>query len=349
MSEKDSVVSNNSLSGRIKTLCRRWFIDALSSMALGLFASLIIGLIIKQLAQIPFLAWMAPFAEVLSASSPVVGSAIGVAIAAGMKASPLAVYSSAATGAIGYIAGGPVGAYIGALVGAECSRLIAGKTRVDILLVPMMTIITGGLAGTWAGPPVSALMTGLGAVINTATVMRPIPMGIIIAVIVGMALTAPISSAALCIMLSLDGIAAGAATVGCCANMVGFAVISFRDNGWGGLIAQGVGTSMLQVSNIIKKPLIWLPSIIASALLGPLATTVLTMTNNAAGAGMGTSGLVGPINTFISMSEAGFPMYEIFIKVALLQFILPALVACGVYLVMRRYGLIKDGDMKLDA
>ena len=331
-----------------KKLCRRWFIDALSAMALGLFSSLIIGLIIKQLAQIPVLSFMVPFAEVLGASSPVVGSAIGVAIAAGLKHAPLTVYSSAATGAIGYIAGGPVGAYVAALFGAEISKLIVGKTRLDILLVPFTTIVCGGIMGTFAGPPVSSLMTGLGAVINQATVMQPIPMGIIISVLVGMALTAPISSAALCIMLSLSGIAAGAATVGCCANMVGFAIISYRDNGIGGSLAQGLGTSMLQVANIIKKPIIWLPSIIASAILGPLATTVLQMTNNPAGAGMGTSGLVGQINTYITMSEEGVQVVEIFLKIGLLQILLPGLVTYLIYLFFYKKGWICDGDMKIN-
>ena len=334
---------------KLKALLKRWFIDALSSMALGLFSSLIIGLIIAQLATIPFLQWLTPVSDMLSASSPVVGAAIGVAIAAGLKCAPLVVYSSAATGAVGYAAGGPVGAYIGALLGAEIGRLIAGKTKIDILLVPLVTVVSGGVIGYFVGPPIQSMMNGLGAFINMATTLHPVPMGIIVSVVVGMALTAPISSAALCIMLGLDGIAAGAATVGCCANMIGFAVISYKDNGIGGLLAQGLGTSMLQVSNIVKKPIIWLPSILASAILGPIATKVLVMTNNAYGAGMGTSGLVGPINTYIAMSDAGVPLWEILLKIGLLQFILPAALSLLFWFILYKMHLIKDGDMKLSA
>ncbi|MBE5762442.1 MAG: PTS sugar transporter subunit IIC, partial [Clostridiales bacterium] len=229
----------------IKKAAKRYFLDAMSAMALGLFASLIIGLIISQLSKFAFLSWLAPFGSMLAASSPVVGSAIGVACAFGLKVKPLAMLASAATGAIGYDLGGPVGAYVASVVGAELGNLIAGKTPVDIVLVPIVTIITGGLAGTFVGPGVSAMMSGLGAFINTATEMNPVPMGIIVSTVVGMVLTLPISSAALCISLGLEGIAAGAAAVGCSAQMIGFAVMSYRENKFGGLLAQGLGTSML--------------------------------------------------------------------------------------------------------
>ncbi len=334
----------------VKSLLTRWFVTALSGMALGLFASLIIGLIISQLAQIPLLGFMAPYAEVLSASSPVIGAAIGVAVAYSLKASPLVIFSCAAVGAIGYIDGGPVGCYVASLFGAEIGQIAyeyIKKIRLEILVVPFVTIISGGLISGLIGGYVSAFMTSLGNFINVATEMQPLPMGIIVAVTVGMALTAPISSAALCIMLGLSGPAAGAALVGCCANMVGFAVMSYRDNGIGGAVAVGLGTSMLQVPNIVKKPIIWLPPIIASAILGPIATTILPMTTNAVGAGMGTSGLVGPINTLIVMGEAGYSTVYTMLTVLLLQFLLPALVTFAVYRLFIKLQFIKKGDLKL--
>ncbi len=199
----------------IKKICKRYFVDAMSAMALGLFSSLIIGLVISQLAKLPVLGFLSPLTDVLAASSPVVGAAIGTAVAWGLKSKPLVTFSCVACGAIGYVAGGPVGAYIAAVVGSEIGSLVAGKTGVDIILTPIVTIVSGGLVGQFAGGYVQSFMNFLGGIINSATVMSPIPMGIIISVVVGMALTAPISSAALCIMLDLSGIAAGAATVGC--------------------------------------------------------------------------------------------------------------------------------------
>lgn len=330
-----------------KNLLHRWFIDALGAMAQGLFASLIIGLIISQLSKIPVLAFLAPIGEALSASSPVVGAAIGVAVAWGIHAAPLVMFSSAATGAIGYGLGGPVGAYVASLLGAEVGTLIAGKTKVDIILLPFVTIVVGGLVGRFIGPGINRLMVDLGAFINAATELHPIPMGIIVSVVMGMVLTAPISSAAIAISLGLSGIAAGAATVGCCANMVGFAVISFRENGWGGLISQGIGTSMLQVPNIVRKPVIWLPVIVASAVLGPLATTIVRMTNIPMGAGMGTSGLVGNIGTWTAMAGTE-PALVILLKILFMHFILPAAISYGVYKLMVKAGWIKYGDMKLN-
>ena len=209
----------------IKGLLKRWFIDALGAMAQGLFASLIIGLIIQQLGKIPWLSFLTPFAQMLSASSPVVGAAIGVAVAYGLKHAPLVVFSSAATGALGYSLGGPVGAFLASLAGAELAGLLAGKTKVDIVVLPFVAIVAGGLVATWIGPGINAMMTGIGSFINLATELQPIPMGILVSVVMGMALTAPISSAAIAISLDLSGLAAGAATVGCCVNMLGFAEI----------------------------------------------------------------------------------------------------------------------------
>ena len=332
----------------IKKAAKRYFLDAMSAMALGLFASLIIGLIISQLSKFAFLSWLAPFGSMLAASSPVVGSAIGVACAFGLKVKPLAMLASAATGAIGYDLGGPVGAYVASVVGAELGNLIAGKTPVDIVLVPIVTIITGGLAGTFVGPGVSAMMSGLGAFINTATEMNPVPMGIIVSTVVGMVLTLPISSAALCISLGLEGIAAGAAAVGCSAQMIGFAVMSYRENKFGGLLAQGLGTSMLQVPNIFKNPLVWIPPTLASAILGPISTAVLGMVNNSMGAGMGTSGLVGQFGAWAAMSAQGMSPVVIIILIVVMHVILPAILTLIFSEILRKIGWIKENDLKLD-
>ena len=331
----------------VKGLLKRWFIDALGAMAQGLFASLIIGLILSQLSMIPGLGFLKQFADVLSASSPVVGAAIGVAIAYGLRTAPLVIFSSAATGALGYTLGGPVGSYIAGLVGAEIGNLVAGKTKFDIILVPLVTIIAGGGVGTLIGPYINAFMLKLGEFINVTTHLHPIPMGILVSVLMGMILTAPISSAAISISMGLSGLAAGAATVGCCANMIGFAVASYRENGMGGLVSQGLGTSMLQVPNIVRKPVIWLPAIIASAILGPIVTTICPMTNIPMGAGMGTSGLVGQFGTFTAMAATEGTVL-ILVKVLLMHFILPALIAWTVSEGMRKLGWIKYGDMKLN-
>ena len=218
----------------------------------------------------------------------------------------------------------------------------------DIILVPIFTIMIGGAVGLLVGPPISNFMLALGELINWAVDKQPVIMGILVSVLMGMILTLPISSAALAIILNLSGLAGGAATVGCCANMVGFAVASFKENGISGLISQGLGTSMLQVPNIMKKPIIWIPAIIASAILGPISTAVLHMTNNASGAGMGTAGLVGQLMTWQDMSgtENGV---ELIIKIILLHFILPGVIAWITSYLMRKKGLIKDGDMKLES
>lgn len=336
--------------GTLKRYFKRYFIDAMSAMALGLFSSLIIGLIIGQLSKLSFLAWLAPFAQAVSAKSPVVGAAIGVAVAFGLKVKPLTMFASAVTGAIGYgLTGefGPVGAFVAAVVGAEFGNLIAGRTPVDIVLVPLTTIVTGGLAGRFVGPSISAFMTSLGVFINNATQLHPMPMGIVVSTVMGLALTAPISSAAISLSLGLNGIAAGAAAVGCSAQMVGFAVASYRENKLGGLISQGVGTSMLQFGNIMRKPVIWLPATITSAILGPISTKVLGMLNNAMGAGMGTSGLVGQFGAWAAMSEAGIAPGIILLQIVLMHFVFPALLTLGISELFRKFGLIKFGDMQL--
>lgn len=330
----------------IKYYLNRYFVKAMSAMALGLFSSLIIGLIISQFGKIPGLEFLNDLASIVGASSPVVGAAIGVAVAWGLEAKPLVVFSSAAVGALGYQQGGPVGAYVGAVVGAELGRLVAGRTPVDIIVTPIVTILTGGGIALLVGAPINGFMTWLGSVINSATYLAPIPMGIVIAVVVGMALTAPISSAALCIMLGLEGIAAGAAAAGCCAQMVGFAVMGYKDNGISSLLSVGLGTSMLQFANIMRRPQLWLPPTLASAILGPISTAVLGMTNTPSGAGMGTSGLVGQFGAFAAMSETA-GVWPTLLQMLVMHFLAPAALTLLFYFGLRRLGWIKEGDLKL--
>ena len=339
-----------------RRLYRRYLLEAMSAMALGLFASLIIGLILSQLAMIPALAFLEPFGEIVSASSPVVGAAIGVAIAYGLKVVPLAIFSSAATGALGYQLGGPVGAYFAAVVGAELGNLVAGKTKVDIIVVPVVAIVSGCLVGTWSAPGINNAVAALQRYLEMATTLQPIPMGIIVSVVFGLVLTAPISSAALAAMIftvpegSVMGegllLAAGAATAGCCAQMVGFAVSSYRENRVAGLIAQGLGTSMLQVGNILAHPAILVPPTLASAITGPLATTIFQMKNTSASAGMGTSGLVGQFGTWAAMADEGAA--TVLIKILILHIALPAALSLLFSEFMRKKGWIRYGDMKLD-
>ena len=243
--------------------------------------------------------------------------------------------------------GEPLGAFIAAYVGIELGHLISGKTKLDIILTPILCILAGSVVGLILSPPISAFMNSLGAMINWGTEQQPFLMGIIVSVLMGMILTLPISSAALGVALGLSGLAAGAATVGCCANMVGFAVASYKENKMGGLLAQGIGTSMLQVPNIIKKPLIWLPAIISSAIVGPLSTMVFHMSNNPVGSGMGSAGFVGQIMTFQTMVPAE-GVLSVLLKVVFLQFLLPGFLAWAVSWFMRKKGWIKYGDMKLD-
>lgn len=338
---------------------REYFTKALNGMALGLFSSLIIGLILKQIgeqANIPLLVSFGQVAQFL------MGPAIGAGVAFAVGAPSLGIFASITTGTIGANTvflteagiysikiGEPVGAFVAALIGAEVAKLIEGKTKVDIVLIPALTIVAGGLAGNFIGPVVTAMMTGLGGIINSLTIIHPIPMGILVSVLMGMILTLPISSAALAISLGLEGLAAGAAVVGCATQMIGFAIASYRENGFGGFIAQGLGTSMLQVPNIIKNPLIWIPPTLASGILGPLATYVFHMENNSIGAGMGTSGLVGQFGTFARMvTEQGNPSSVVLMKVGLLHFILPAILTLIIAEYMRKKGWIKLGDMKLN-
>ena len=331
----------------IKKIFKTFVVDALSHMAMGLFCSLILGLIIGQLAKIPGLEFLKFIADALSASSPLVGACIGLAIASGFSCAPLVVISSAIVGSFGYQFGGPVGAYLAVVAASKVGMLVSKKTPVDIILTPLVTIVVGGLIARYCCSPINDFMLYIGDVINKATTLNPFWMGIIVSVIVGCALTLPISSVAICVMLGIDGLAAGAATVGCCAQMIGFAVISYKDNGIGGLISLGVGTSMLQIGNIAKKPIIWLAPTLTAAILGPVSTLWLQMTNNSLGAGMGTAGLVGPLAAYTTMSETVMEPVSLIIKIVCLYFIAPALLSLFIHLMMKKLGLIKPGDFKL--
>lgn len=350
-----------------KKLFNHIFIDGLTGMAWGLFSTLIIGLIIEQIGKLignNQIGNMLILIGKICAS--LTGAGIGVGVAVKYKASPFVTISAAMAGLIGAFAskilagsvyvngsiiltgpGEPMGAFIASLVGIEIGKLITGKTKVDIILVPLVTILIGGAIGLLVGPAISNFMVALGNMINWAVEKQPFIMGILVSVIMGMILTLPISSAAISIILNLNGLAAGAATVGCCANMIDFAIASYKENKVGGLLSQGIGTSMLQVPNIMKKPVIWLPAIIASAILGPVSTMVFHMTNNASGAGMGTAGFVGQFMTWQTMAGTESPV-TLIIKIALLHFILPGVIAWAVSYFMRKKGIIKDGDMKLE-
>jgi len=332
----------------VRKLFKRYFIDAMGAMALGLFASLIIGTIINTFAKIPGLDFLLDFTSLIGAKSAVIGCAIGAAVAWGLKAKPLVIFTSVVTGAIGYMTGGggPLGAYLAAVVGVEIGSLVASKTKVDIVVTPAVVILSGGLVGLFVSPYIGQLMTALGSFVNNVTDLNPVPMGIIIAVIIGLALTAPISSAAICISIGISGIAAGAAVVGCCCQMVGFAVASYRDNGLGGLVSQGVGTSMLQFPNIMRRPQIWIAPTLAAAILGPISTKVIGMTNTSVGAGMGTSGLVGQVGAFEAMTDS-FGVIKTVILVLVMHIILPAALTLFFDFIVRKIGWVKNGDMKL--
>ena len=366
----------------MRSLPKRYFIDAMGAMALGLFASLLIGTILDTLGNyIPwdFLKTIAVYAK--SAT----GMAIGVAIAYKLGAHPLVIFSCAGVGALGnamgaiicdntliqwaatatdgeaghiFYSAGPAGAFFAVIIAAEVGMLVSKKTPVDILVTPVITLLAG-FAGAWLFCPlVSYAMYFLGIFIASTTTLYPLFMGIIVSVIVGMVLTLPISSAAICAMIfspaaidvatangTLDGLllAGGAAVVGCCAQMVGFAVSSFRENKWGGLISQGLGTSMLQMGNICRWPLIWLPPILSAAITGPLSTMVFELQCTGVAAGMGTCGLVGPIG-IIAATEHTDMMW---LGLALCCFVLPAILSLIFSEIFRKLGWIRYGDMKL--
>lgn len=351
---------------KIKKILKEIFIDGLSGMAAGLFATLIIGTIIKQIGSFIPGSFGVYITMIGSFASAITGAGIGCGTALKLKSHPLVVVSAAVTGMLGAFAskllagtalvegavvlsgpGEPLGAFIAAIVTIYLGRLVQGRTQIDILITPFVTILGGSVVGLLLGPPISQFMNWLGALINWGTEQAPFLMGILVSVLMGMILTLPISSAALGVILGLNGLAAGAATAGCCANMIGFAVASYRENKVNGLLAQGLGTSMLQIGNIVRKPIIWLPAILASAILGPLSTMVFHMTNNATGSGMGTAGLVGQIQTYQTMAAAESPIL-VLLKIGIVQILLPAVLSLAISEFMRKKGWIKPGDMKLE-
>lgn len=330
-----------------KQLVNSYITKVLNGMALGLFSSLIIGLILKQIGLYGNFDPLVNYGQI---AQYMMGPAIGAGVAYSRSKNPLVVLSGLICGAIGagtikddglLTIGEPVGALVASVVGAEIGKLVEDKTKLNIILIPAATIFVGGLAGSFIAPPITSMMTSIGEFINYVTTLHPIPMGILLSVAMGIILTLPISSAAISISLGLSGLAAGASIVGCSCHMIGFAVSSYRENKISGLISQGLGTSMLQISNIVKKPIIALPAIIASAILGPISTVLFKMKGNSLGGGMGTAGLVGQIATIETMGSSAL------VKVIIIHFILPATIALFVSESMRKKGIIKYGDMKI--
>ena len=335
---------------------QRYGIDALGAMAQGLFASLLVGTILSTLGtqlNIPVLDEIGGFAKSVS------GSAMAIAIGYALKCPPLVLFSLTAVGysanALGG-AGGPLSVLIIAIVAAELGKMVSKETKVDILVTPCVTILTGCGLSMLIAPAIGTAASSLGAVIRWATTQQPFWMGILISVVVGMALTLPISSAAICATLSLTGLAGGAAVAGCCAQMIGFAVMSWKENGVGGLVSQGIGTSMLQMGNIVKNPKIWLPPIITSAITGPIVTCLFKMEMNGAAisSGMGTCGLVGQIGVYSGWVsdvangvKASITAFD-WAGLILISFILPAVITWALGKVWRKMGWIKEGDLKLD-
>ena len=345
----------------IEVSAKRYGIDALGAMAQGLFCSLLIGTIIKTLGAqlgVPFLTDIGTYA--MSVSGPAMAVAIGYAL----KADPMVLFSLAA---VGYAAnaeggaGGPLAVLIIAVVAAECGKAVSKETKIDILVTPAVTILVGVALAKWIAPPIGTAASAFGIVIDNATKLQPFWMGIAVSVLVGIALTLPISSAAICSVLGLTGLAGGAAVAGCCAQMVGFAVMSFKENRWGGLVSQGLGTSMLQMPNIVRNPRVWIAPTLASAITGPIATCVFHLEMNGApiNSGRGTCGLCGPIGVWTgwlapsedavakgaeAISATGFD----WLGLVLVAIVLPAILAPAINMVCRRLGWVKDGDLKLD-
>ena len=342
----------------IEITAKRYGIDALSAMAQGLFASLLMGTILSTLGEqagIELLVTIGGYAKAAT------GAAMAVAIGLALQAPPLVLFSLAAVGTAANAsevagAGGPLAVLIVTIFAAEFGKAVSKETKIDILVTPFVTIFVGVVLSALLAPGIGAAASSVGQLIMWATDLQPFLMGIIVSVLVGIALTLPISSAAICAALSLTGLAGGAAVAGCCANMVGFAVMSFKENKWGGLISQGIGTSMLQMGNIMKNPKIWIPPIIASAITGPIATCVfkLQMNGTPVSSGMGTCGLVGQIgvytgwvNDIAAGTKSAITAFD-WIGLILISFILPAVISLLVGNLLRKIGWIKENDLKLD-
>ncbi|WP_291122213.1 PTS transporter subunit IIC [Empedobacter sp. UBA7620] len=328
----------------IQISAKRYFIDAMGAMAYGLFATLLVGTILKTIGEELDISFLTDI--VWPVANQATGPAIALAIAYSLRAPQLVLFSSAVIGIAAYQLGGPLGVFIATIVAVEVGKMVAGETRIDIVITPIITVLVGVILAQIIGPSVQQMMKWIGEIIIFSTDSNPLIMGVVIAVIVGMVLTLPISSAALCLMLELDGSAAGAATIGCCAQMIGFATISFKDNGLKGVLAQGLGTSMLQVPNIYKNWKIWIPPTLASAIIGPIAIIYFNMENTALESGMGSCGLVGQIGTFNAMKSKYDTSY-ILTSILILQIIAPAIISYLIYIFMKKKNWIKDGDMKL--
>ena len=345
----------------IEFSAKRYGIDALGAMAQGLFCSLLIGTIIRTLGQqlgVQFLTDIGSYAMAVS------GPAMAVAIGYALQAPPMVLFSLAAVGWAANAeggAGGPLAVLLIAIVAAECGKAVSKETKIDILVTPAVTILIGVALAKWIAPPIGTAAQAFGLVIDRATKLQPFWMGIAVSVLVGIALTLPISSAAICSVLGLTGLAGGAAVAGCCAQMVGFAVMSFRENRWGGLVSQGLGTSMLQMPNIVKNPRVWIAPIVTSAVTGPLATCLFRLEMNGApiNSGMGTCGLCGPIGVWTgwlapsedavakgaaAITPGGFD----WLGLLLVAIVLPAVLCPLVNALCRKAGWVKDGDLKLD-
>ena len=339
----------------VKPSAKRYFVDAMGSMALGLFATLLIGTIFETLGQ--YTQW-ALLTEIAGYAKSCTGAALGVAIGYTLQAPPLVLLSAAVAGMMGNGVGalfvldgaeksltaGPAGAFVVAIVAVELGKLVSKETPVDILVTPVTTILSGALVAKAVCPAIAYGMYWLGYFVNTATELQPLLMGVLVSVVVGIILTLPISSAAICAMIGITGLAGGAATAGCCAQMVGFAVISFRENKWSGLVAQGLGTSMLQMGNIVKNPRIWIPATLASAVTGPLSTLVFGLKCTGVSAGMGTCGLVGPLGVLKDMDFSA----SAWIGVAVTCIVAPAVLSLLFSAILRKMGWIKENDLKLE-
>ena len=335
----------------VKPSFKRYAIDAFGAMAQGLFASLLIGTIFSTLGDltgIELLGQIGGFAKAVA------GPAMAVSIGAALAAPPLVLYSLAA---VGYAAneaggaGGPLAVFVIAIMAAELGKLVSKETKVDILVTPGVTVGIGCALAVAVAPWIGAAASSLGGLVMWATDLQPFLMGVVVSVLVGAALTLPISSAAICAALGLTGLAGGAALAGCCAQMVGYAAASFADNGWAGVVSQGLGTSMLQVPNIFKKPATWVPALVASAVTGPVATVVFGLQQNGAAiaSGMGTCGLVGPIGLYSGWIADGItPGAREWLGMALVCLVIPAVVAWAVAFFMRRSGIISEGDMRIE-
>lgn len=346
----------------IRKYLKRYFIDGFGAMALGLFSTLIIGTILAQIATLVTTYVNPTFGTYILAvanmAKTVTGAGIGVAVAVKFGASPILTAAAGAAGMLGAFPalsletltvgkpGEPLGAFVAAVFAIEIGRIVSGKTKIDIVLTPVVALSAGAAAAFIVSTPISTFMSWLGQLVNVNVDSSPVLGGMIVSALMGIFLTLPISSAAIGVSMGLSGLAAGAAVTGCCCQMVGFAVASYRDNGFGGLIAQGVGTSMIQIPNIMRHPQIWIAPTLASAILGPISAAVFKMTNTAIGSGMGTSGLVGQFEAFSSMAPT-FGTVKTTVLVFLMHVVLPAILTLAFDFVLRRIGWVKKGDMTL--